>query len=140
MHLRSCESIGSVRRYIQILYHLSKKPCIVELIEVLEEEVDCLYTITELPEGKNLSNLIIEETCTKANATQVFKTVIEVLDTFHPLGVLHREISLDSFRLAVPGDFISIKAINFGETGNSEVAYQNEDHRKSYWPCRAGLC
>ncbi|MCL6093303.1 MAG: serine/threonine-protein kinase [Actinomycetota bacterium] len=87
-------------------------PHIVTVFE-LAEDADGLYLVSELVEGKTLTERIASASLTDREAVDVARQVLEALEHAHGRGVIHRDIKPDNIMLA-EGRGSLAKVMDFG--------------------------
>ncbi|XP_057756923.1 calcium-dependent protein kinase 17-like [Arachis stenosperma] len=108
------EDIEDVRREVQILYHLSGQPNIVELKGAYEDK-QSVHLVMELCAGGELFDRIIAKGhYTERAAATLLRTIMEIVHTFHSLGVIHRDLKPENFLLLSKDEDAPLKATDFG--------------------------
>mgnify|MGYP002775920453 CR=1 FL=1 len=112
--LLSNEDIEDVRREIQIMHHLTGQPNIVELKGAYEDR-SSVHLVMELCAGGELFDRIIAKgKYTERAAASLFRTIIEVIQTCHSLGVMHRDIKPENFLFLNKAEDSPLKTTDFG--------------------------
>mmetsp|Transcript_24682 Transcript_24682/g.53878 ORF Transcript_24682/g.53878 Transcript_24682/m.53878 type:complete len:930 (+) Transcript_24682:237-3026(+) len=120
-HYDYCKDI---RTEVEILYHLSGHPNIIQLHGVYEDSED-IHLIMELCEGGDwFEQLLVCGTYTERQAAITAKTLLETLAYIHSLGVVHRDIKPENMLLTDRTPNADIKLADFGL---SAMLQQNAD-------------
>ncbi|KAH7373889.1 hypothetical protein KP509_17G078900 [Ceratopteris richardii] len=108
------EDIEDVRREVQIMHHLTGHPNIVELKDSYEDK-NAVHLVMELCAGGELFDRIIAKgKYTEREASAVFKTIVQVIQNCHSLGVMHRDLKPENFLLLNKDDNSPLKTTDFG--------------------------
>lgn len=84
---------------------------ILKLKECYEEE-NMYYIVTELADGGDLFNKIVEKKCyTESEARDVIRTIVEAISYCHEHNIVHRDLKPENILLSSSGD---IKIADFG--------------------------
>ncbi|XP_047179659.1 calcium-dependent protein kinase 2-like [Vigna umbellata] len=112
--LVSKEDIEDVRREVQILHHLSGQPNIVELKGSYEDK-QSVHLVMELCAGGELFDRIIAKGhYTERAAASLLRTIVQIVHTFHSMGVIHRDLKPENFLLLSKDENAPLKATDFG--------------------------
>ncbi|XP_065011873.1 calcium-dependent protein kinase 2-like [Musa acuminata AAA Group] len=112
--LRTKEDIEDVRREVQIMYHLSGQPNIVDLKGAYEDK-HSVHLVMELCAGGELFDRIITRGhYTERAAAALLRTIVQVVHTCHSLGVIHRDLKPENFLLLNEDEDAPLKATDFG--------------------------
>ncbi|RRT83703.1 hypothetical protein B296_00016925 [Ensete ventricosum] len=112
--LRTKEDIEDVRREVQIMYHLSGQPNIVELKGAYEDK-HSVHLVMELCAGGELFDRIIARGhYTERAAAALLRTIVQVVHTCHSMGVIHRDLKPENFLLLNEDEDAPLKATDFG--------------------------
>ncbi|WVY94260.1 hypothetical protein V8G54_033348 [Vigna mungo] len=112
--LVSKEDIEDVRREVQILHHLSGQPNIVELKGAYEDK-QSVHLVMELCAGGELFDRIIAKGhYTERAAASLLRTIVQIVHTFHSMGVIHRDLKPENFLLLSKDENAPLKATDFG--------------------------
>ncbi|PUZ65434.1 hypothetical protein GQ55_3G222300 [Panicum hallii var. hallii] len=112
--LSTKEDIEDVRREVQIMYHLSGQPGVVELKGAYEDK-NSVHLIMELCAGGQLLDRIIAKGhYTERAAASLLRTIVEIIHTCHTMGVIHRDLKPENFLLLSKDENAPLKATDFG--------------------------
>ncbi|KAJ3684363.1 hypothetical protein LUZ61_013527 [Rhynchospora tenuis] len=112
--LSSKEDTEDVRREVQIMYHLTGQPNIVELKGVYEDK-QAVHLVMELCAGGELFDRIIAKGhYTERAAAGLLRTIVQIVHTCHSMGVMHRDLKPENFLLQSKAEDAPIKATDFG--------------------------
>ncbi|KAL2322367.1 hypothetical protein Fmac_026746 [Flemingia macrophylla] len=108
------EDIEDVRREVQIMHHLSGQPNIVELKGAFEDK-QSVHLVMELCAGGELFDRIIAKGhYTERAAASLLRTIVQIVHTFHSMGVIHRDLKPENFLLLSKDENAPLKATDFG--------------------------
>ncbi|XP_061353990.1 calcium-dependent protein kinase 2-like [Gastrolobium bilobum] len=108
------EDIEDVRREVQIMHHLTGQPNIVELKGVYEDK-QSVHLVMELCAGGELFDRIIATGLyTERAAASLLRTIVQIVHTFHSMGVIHRDLKPENFLLLNKDENAPLKATDFG--------------------------
>ncbi|RDX70058.1 Calcium-dependent protein kinase 17, partial [Mucuna pruriens] len=108
------EDIEDVRREVQIMHHLSSQPNIVELKGAYEDK-QSVHLVMELCAGGELFDRIIAKGhYTERAAASLLRTIVQIVHTFHSMGVIHRDLKPENFLLLNKDENAPLKATDFG--------------------------
>eukprot|EP00250_Pteridium_aquilinum_P009691 c18864_g1_i2 orf=454-2049(+) len=108
------EDIEDVRREVQIMHHLTGHPNIVEL-KAAYEDANSVHLVMELCAGGELFDRIITKgKYTERAAAGVCRTIVEVIQSCHSLGVMHRDLKPENFLLLNKKEDSPLKITDFG--------------------------
>ncbi|KAE8126173.1 hypothetical protein FH972_020916 [Carpinus fangiana] len=108
------EDYDDVLREIQIMQRLSEQPHVVK-IRGAYEDAAAVHLVMELCEGGELFQRIVRKGhYSEKEAAKLMKTVVEVVDACHSLGVMHRDLKPDNFLFDSDEEGATLKATNFG--------------------------
>ncbi|XP_072954861.1 calcium-dependent protein kinase 2 isoform X2 [Typha angustifolia] len=108
------EDIEDVRREVQIMYHLSGQPNIVELKGAYEDK-QSVHLVMELCAGGELFDRIIAKGhYTERAAASLLRTIVQIVHTCHSMGVIHRDLKPENFLLLNKEEDAPLKATDFG--------------------------
>ncbi|GAV62130.1 Pkinase domain-containing protein/EF_hand_5 domain-containing protein [Cephalotus follicularis] len=108
------EDVEDVRREVQIMYHLTGQPNIVELKGAYEDK-HSVHLVMELCAGGELFDRIIAKGhYTERAAASLLRTIVEILHTCHSMGVIHRDLKPENFLLLNKNENSPLKATDFG--------------------------
>jgi calcium-dependent protein kinase len=112
--LSTKEDIEDVRREVQIMYHLSGQPGVVELKGAYEDK-NSVHLVMELCAGGELFERIIAKGhYTERAAASLLRTIVEIVHTCHAMGVIHRDLKPENFLLLSKDEDAPLKATDFG--------------------------
>jgi calcium-dependent protein kinase len=112
--LSTKEDIEDVRREVQIMYHLSGQPGVVELKGAYEDK-SSVHLVMELCAGGELFDRIIAKGhYTERAAASLLRTIVEIVHTCHAMGVIHRDLKPENFLLVSKDANAPLKATDFG--------------------------
>ncbi|CAJ1964547.1 unnamed protein product [Sphenostylis stenocarpa] len=108
------EDIEDVRREVQIMHHLSGQPNIVVLKGAYEDK-QSVHLVMELCAGGELFDRIIAKGhYTERAAASLLRTIVQIVHTFHSMGVIHRDLKPENFLLLNKDESAPLKATDFG--------------------------
>ncbi|CAL0302142.1 unnamed protein product [Lupinus luteus] len=108
------EDIEDVRREVQIMHHLTGQPNIVELKGAYEDK-QSVHLVMELCAGGELFDRIIAKGhYTERAAASLLRTIVQIVHTFHSMGVIHRDLKPENFLLLSKDENAPLKATDFG--------------------------
>ncbi|KAF3967423.1 hypothetical protein CMV_008579 [Castanea mollissima] len=108
------EDYDDVLREIQIMHHLSEHPNVVR-IRGTYEDIVAVYLVMELCEGGELFDRIVKKGhYSEREAAKLIKTIVEVVQTCHSLGVMHRDLKPENFLFHSVDEDAALKATDFG--------------------------
>ncbi|PIN26126.1 Ca2+/calmodulin-dependent protein kinase, EF-Hand protein superfamily [Handroanthus impetiginosus] len=112
--LANKEDIEDVRREVQIMYHLTGQPNIVELKGAFEDK-HSVHLVMELCAGGELFDRIIAKGhYTERAAASLLRTIVQIVHTCHSMGVIHRDLKPENFLLLNKDENAPLKATDFG--------------------------
>ncbi|KAH7677366.1 Non-specific serine/threonine protein kinase protein [Dioscorea alata] len=112
--LANKEDIEDVRREVQIMHHLTGQPNIVELKGAYEDK-QSVHLVMELCAGGELFDRIIAKGhYTERAAASLLRTIVQIVHTFHSMGVVHRDLKPENFLLLSKDEKAPLKATDFG--------------------------
>ncbi|KAB1212092.1 Calcium-dependent protein kinase 11 [Morella rubra] len=108
------EDYEDVWREIQIMHHLSEHPHVVRIEGTYEDSV-FVHLVMELCAGGELFDRIVQKGhYSEREAAKLLKTIVDVLEGCHSLGVMHRDLKPENFLFDSPSDDAKLKATDFG--------------------------
>ncbi|KAK8637625.1 hypothetical protein V6N13_136099 [Hibiscus sabdariffa] len=108
------EDMEDVRREVQIMHHLTGQPNIVELKGAYEDK-QSVHLVLELCRGGELFDRIITKGhYTERAAASLLRTIVQIIHTFHSMGVIHRDLKPENFLLLSKEENSPLKATDFG--------------------------
>uniref|UniRef100_A0ACD6A1B2 Uncharacterized protein n=1 Tax=Avena sativa TaxID=4498 RepID=A0ACD6A1B2_AVESA len=112
--LATREDVEDVRREVQIMYHLSGQPNIVDLRGAYEDKHN-VHLVMELCAGGELFDRIIAKGhYTERAAAALLRAIVGIVNTCHSMGVMHRDLKPENFLLLSKGEDAPLKATDFG--------------------------
>ncbi|KAJ6802806.1 putative calcium-dependent protein kinase 34 [Iris pallida] len=112
--LSNKEDIEDVRREVQIMYHLTGQPNVVELKGAYEDK-HSVHLVMELCAGGELFDRIISKGhYTERAAASLMRTIVQIVHTCHSMGVVHRDLKPENFLLLNKDESSPLKATDFG--------------------------
>ncbi|KQJ89539.1 calcium-dependent protein kinase 25 [Brachypodium distachyon] len=112
--LSTREDLEDVRREVQIMYHLSGQPNIVDLRGAYEDK-HSVHLVMELCAGGELFDRIIARGhYTERAAASLLRAIVGIVHTCHCMGVMHRDLKPENFLLLGKADDAPLKATDFG--------------------------
>ncbi|KAK7318367.1 hypothetical protein RJT34_03066 [Clitoria ternatea] len=108
------EDYEDVWREIQIMHHLSEHPHVVR-IEGTYEDSSAVHLVMELCEGGELFDRIVQKGhYSERQAANLIRTIVEVVEACHSLGVMHRDLKPENFLFDTVREDAMLKATDFG--------------------------
>ncbi|CAI8619254.1 unnamed protein product [Vicia faba] len=108
------EDYEDVWREIQIMHHLSEHSHVVR-IEGTYEDSSAVHIVMELCEGGELFDRIVQKGhYSERQAATLIKTIVEVVEACHSLGVMHRDLKPENFLFDTVEEDAKLKATDFG--------------------------
>ena len=112
--LMTPDDVEDVRREVAIMHHLEGHPNIVKLVGAYEDK-QSVHLVMELCAGGELFDRIIAKGhYTERSAAAVLRTIVQVVEACHSLGVMHRDLKPENFLLASKKEDAPLKATDFG--------------------------
>jgi calcium-dependent protein kinase len=106
--------VDDVRREIHIMHHLSGHPNIVT-IKGAYEDASAVHLVMELCAGGELFERIVKKGhYSEAKASELARTILDVVEACHSLGVMHRDLKPENFLLLNHNENSVMKATDFG--------------------------
>ena len=107
------EDYEDVLREIQIMHHLSEHPHVVRIRGTFEDTV-AVHLVMELCEGGELFDRIVKKGhYSEREAAKLIKTILDVVETCHSLGVMHRDLKPENFLFHSEEEDAALKATDF---------------------------
>ncbi|KAL8162434.1 hypothetical protein V2J09_013923 [Rumex salicifolius] len=108
------EDYEDVWREIQIMHHLSEHPNVVRIKGTYEDSV-FVHLVMELCAGGELFDRIVAKGhYSERQAAILMKTVVDVVEACHSLGVMHRDLKPENFLFESGDEDAKLKATDFG--------------------------
>ncbi|TKY73745.1 Calcium-dependent protein kinase SK5 [Spatholobus suberectus] len=108
------EDYDDVWREIQIMHHLSEHPNVVR-IHGTYEDPSSVHLVMELCEGGELFDRIVQKGhYSERQAAKLIKTIVEVVEACHSLGVMHRDLKPENFLFDTVEEDAKLKTTDFG--------------------------
>ncbi|XP_061369880.1 calcium-dependent protein kinase SK5 [Gastrolobium bilobum] len=108
------EDYEDVWREIQIMHHLSEHPHVVRIDGTYEDAL-AVHLVMELCEGGELFDRIVQKGhYSERQAAKLIKTIVEVVESCHSLGVMHRDLKPENFLFDTVDEDAKLKATDFG--------------------------
>ncbi|OIV89812.1 hypothetical protein TanjilG_29904 [Lupinus angustifolius] len=108
------EDYDDVWREIQIMHHLSENPNVVRIHGTYEDSM-AVHLLMEICEGGELFDRIVQKGhYSEREAAKLIKTIVEVVEACHSLGVMHRDLKPENFLFDSVQEDAKLKAIDFG--------------------------
>ncbi|MED6145426.1 Calcium-dependent protein kinase 12 [Stylosanthes scabra] len=108
------EDYDDVWREVQIMHHLSEHPNVVR-IHGTYEDISNVHLVMEVCEGGELFDRIVKKgQYSEREAAKVIKTIVEVVESCHSLGVMHRDLKPENFLFDSVEEDAKLKATDFG--------------------------
>lgn len=103
-----------VKQEIQILEHLTGHHNIVRFLAAYEDKRN-VHIVMELCSGGELFDRIVARGhYSEKTAAQIIRSVVEVVQHCHSMGVIHRDLKPENFLLSDGGASADLKATDFG--------------------------
>ncbi|OIV89013.1 hypothetical protein TanjilG_07637 [Lupinus angustifolius] len=108
------EDVEDVRREIQIMHHLAGYPNVISIKGAYEDAV-AVHVVMELCAGGELFDRIIQRGhYTERQAADLIRTIVDVVEACHSLGVMHRDLKPENFLFVNKQEDSPLKTIDFG--------------------------
>lgn len=112
--LTTQEDVEDVRREIQIMHHLAGHPNVIQIVGAYEDAV-AVHVVMELCAGGELFDRIIQiGHYTERKAAELARLILNVMEAYHSLGVMHRDLKLENFLFINHEEESPLKTIDFG--------------------------
>lgn len=112
--LASRQDKEDVKREIQIMQYLSGQPNIVEIKGAYEDQ-QSVHLVMELCAGGELFDRIIAQGhYSEKAAAGIIRSIVNVVQICHFMGVMHRDLKPENFLLASKDENAMLKATDFG--------------------------
>ena len=96
------------------MHHLSGQANIVELVNVYEDK-QSVHLVMELCAGGELFDRIIAKGhYTERAAASLLRTIMQIIHTFHSMGVIHRDLKPENFLMLNKDENSPVKVTDFG--------------------------
>ncbi|XP_004503020.1 calcium-dependent protein kinase SK5 [Cicer arietinum] len=108
------EDYDDVWREIQIMHHLSEHPNVVRIHGTYEDSFS-VHLVMEICEGGELFDRIVQKGhYSERQAAKLIRTIVEVVEACHSLGVMHRDLKPENFLFDTVEEDALLKTIDFG--------------------------
>lgn len=108
------EDYDDVWREIQIMHHLSENPHVVRIHGTYEDS-SSVHLVMELCGGGELFDRIVQKGhYSERQAAALIRTIVEVVEACHSLGVMHRDLKPENFLFDSVEEDAKLKATDFG--------------------------
>ncbi|XP_061376113.1 calcium-dependent protein kinase SK5 isoform X2 [Gastrolobium bilobum] len=96
------------------MHHLSEHPNVVRIHGTYEDS-SFVHLVMELCEGGELFDRIVQKGhYSERQAAKLIKTIVEVVEACHSLGVMHRDLKPENFLFDTVEEDAKLKTIDFG--------------------------
>jgi calcium-dependent protein kinase len=112
--INSNSDIEDVRREIQIMYHLTGQPNIVELKGAYEDKHSVNLVMELCAGGELFERIIAKGHYSERAAASLCRTIVQVVHTCHSMGVIHRDLKPENFLFLNKDENSPLKATDFG--------------------------
>ena len=103
-------------------------PAIVRIFDVGETELGDPFIVMELLQGETLARMISRGRLSSAYAVQLLLPIIDALSTAHSRGIVHRDLKPDNVFIAVEGEQVQPKLVDFGIVKMAGVGEEPAPH------------
>uniref|UniRef100_A0A7N0ZZR1 non-specific serine/threonine protein kinase n=1 Tax=Kalanchoe fedtschenkoi TaxID=63787 RepID=A0A7N0ZZR1_KALFE len=108
------DDVEDVEREIEIMHHLAGHPNVITIKGAYEDAV-AVHVVMELCGGGELfDRILMRGHYTERNAAKLARTVLEVVEACHNLGIMHRDLKPENFLFVNDEEDSPLKAIDFG--------------------------
>ncbi|XP_057421700.1 calcium-dependent protein kinase SK5 [Lotus japonicus] len=108
------EDYDDVWREIQIMHHLSEHPHVVRIHGTYEDAAS-VHIVMEICEGGELFDRIVQKgQYSEREAAKLIRTIVEVVEACHSLGVMHRDLKPENFLFDTVEEDAKLKTTDFG--------------------------
>ena len=108
------EVYDDVWREMQILHHLSEHPTVLRIHGTYADAAS-VHLVMELCEGGELFDRIVQKGhYSERQAAKLIKTIVEVVEACHSLGVMHRDLKPENFLFDTVEEGAKLKTTDFG--------------------------
>ncbi|GLJ44844.1 hypothetical protein SUGI_0943380 [Cryptomeria japonica] len=108
------DDIEDVRREVQIMYHLTGQPNIVELQGAYEDKQSVNLVMELCAGGELFDRIIAKGHYSERAAASLCRTMVKVVHTCHSMGVIHRDLKPENFLFSSKDENSLLKATDFG--------------------------
>lgn len=96
------------------MHHLSEHPNVVRIHGTFEDYVS-VHLVMELCEGGELfDRILMKGHYSERQAANIIRTIVEVVEACHSLGVMHRDLKPENFLFDSVEEDAKLKATDFG--------------------------
>lgn len=108
------EDVEDIKREVAIMHHLAGHPNVVKLKEAYEDK-QSIHIVMELCAGGELFDRIIARGhYSERAAANLIRTIVQVVEYCHDLGVMHRDLKPENFLLSNKKEDAMLKTTDFG--------------------------
>ncbi|GAB4834142.1 Calcium-dependent protein kinase 25 [Ancistrocladus abbreviatus] len=108
------EDVEDVRREIEIMHHLAGNPNVISVKAAYEDAV-AVHFVMELCSGGELFDRIVKRGhYTERQAADLARTIVNVVEACHSLGVMHRDLKPENFLFVNEKEDSPLMTIDFG--------------------------
>eukprot|EP00803_Ostreobium_quekettii_P007401 evm.model.scf_390.4 EVM.evm.TU.scf_390.4 scf_390:79168-83187(+) len=108
--------IDDIENEIQIMHHLSGHPNIVSIHGAFKDRYYVHLVMEYCSGGKLLDRIVERGRYTEADAADLIRTILRVVQHCHDMGVVHRDLKPENFVFLGEGKGSRLKAIDFGSS------------------------
>lgn len=96
------------------MHHLAGHPNVIQIVGAYEDAV-AVHVVMELCAGGELFDRIIQRGhYTERKAAELARLILNVMEAYHSLGVMHRDLKLENFLFINHEEESPLKTIDFG--------------------------
>lgn len=96
------------------MHHLAGHPNVIQIVGAYEDVV-VVHVVMELCAGGELFDRIIQiGHYTERKAAELARLILNVMEAYHSLGVMHRDLKLENFLFINHEEESPLKTIDFG--------------------------
>ncbi|KAK4741898.1 hypothetical protein SAY87_025486 [Trapa incisa] len=111
---RKLVNMEDVKREVQIMYHLTGQPNIVELKGAYEDKHSVHLVMELCAGGELLDRIIAKGHYTERAAASLLRIIVQIVHTCHSMGVIHRDLKPENFLLMSKDEELPLKVTDFG--------------------------